>query len=125
MESDTKIEIGKKCMFSSDVSFWCSDVHSVVDRHTGKLLNRPVDIVIGDRFWIGKKVTFNKNTSVADHSIVGRHSLVTKKFTQPHIVIAGNPARMVKEDIDWHWSPPSLYNESNVALSPKGLDDYP
>ena len=42
-----------------------------------------------------------KNVSIADNSIVGWGSIVTRRFDEPNVVIAGIPARIVKRGIDW------------------------
>ena len=39
--------------------------------------------------------TFLPGTSIPDRCIVGAGSVVTKKFTEPGKVIAGNPARVI------------------------------
>ena len=50
--------------------------------------------------WVGNQVIILKGTEIADNCVVGSGSVVTKKFTN-NLVIAGNPARVVKENIDW------------------------
>ena len=42
-----------------------------------------------------------KNTQVADNSIIGAASVVTKKFNDSNVIIAGNPAKVIKGDITW------------------------
>ena len=96
----TKILIGKDCMFSSDVHFRTGDSHSVLDM-SGTRINTSEDIIIGEHVWVGTKVTCLKGAQVADHSIIGACALVTGKFTQPNCVLAGVPAKIVKEKIDW------------------------
>ena len=41
-----------------------------------------------------------KNAFLADYTIVGAGSVVTKKFSEPHTIIAGNPARVVRTDVE-------------------------
>lgn len=96
----TKIQIGRDCMFSSDVHFRTGDSHSVLNME-GRRINPSQDIVIGDHVWIGTKVTCLKGAQVPDHSIVGACALVTGKFHQPNCALAGVPAKVVKEGVDW------------------------
>jgi len=44
-------------------------------------------------------VKINKNTKISDDSIVGWGSIVTKKFEDKNIIIAGTPAKIVKRNI--------------------------
>jgi acetyltransferase-like isoleucine patch superfamily enzyme len=39
--------------------------------------------------------------SIADHSVVGTGSVVTKPSPEPGVILAGNPARVVKQGISW------------------------
>ena len=52
-----------------------------------------------------------KNTLIPDNCIVGISSVVTKKFETKNCVIAGNPAKVVKEDIKWNRMRPKQYLE--------------
>lgn len=52
-------------------------------------------IDIGNYVFIGMSSTFLPGTSIPDRCIVGAGSVVTKKFTEPGKVIAGNPARVI------------------------------
>ena len=38
---------------------------------------------------------------IADNSIVGWGSIVTKEFNEPNVIIAGIPAKIVKRGINW------------------------
>lgn len=96
----TAIRIGKDCLFSSDIHFRTGDSHSVLDLD-GRRINASEDIVLGDHVWVGTKVTCLKGAAVADHSIVGACSLVTKAFDTPNSALAGVPARIVRTGVDW------------------------
>lgn len=56
-------------------------------------------ITIGNDVFVGMSVTFLPGTAIADRCIVGAGSVITKKFTEPGKVIAGNPAKVIG-DID-------------------------
>lgn len=108
LEHNSEIKIGHNALFSQNVTLRLSDTHSVLDLD-GKLLNYGKSIEIGDYVWVGIDVKFGKNTKIADHSIVGWGSVVTKKFEQPNVIIAGNPAKIVKENISWCGTSPENY----------------
>lgn len=96
----TKIVVGKDSMFSSDIHFRTGDSHSILNLE-GKRINASGDIVIGEHVWVGTKVTCLKGARVPDHSIVGACALVTGAFDKPNCVLAGVPAKVVKEQVDW------------------------
>lgn len=100
-ESDTSINIGNECMISWGIDIWCTDAHTITDLD-GNPQNFSHSIEIGNHVWIGKDVKIGKNTKISDDSVVGWGSIVTRKFEQPNIIIAGNPAKMVKENINWN-----------------------
>ncbi len=64
---------------------------------------------IKNHVWLGKDVKIGKNTLISDNSIVGWGAVVTKKFTQNNIIIAGNPASVVKKDVNWDRAFPNSY----------------
>jgi maltose O-acetyltransferase len=56
-------------------------------------------VVIGRNVWIGSRSRINKGVTIGDNSIVAAHAVVTKDVP-PNSIAAGNPARIVKTDID-------------------------
>lgn len=58
------------------------------------------DITIGKHCWIASGVTMIGGSSVADNSIVCTGAVVTKKFAEPGVVLAGIPARVIKKVSD-------------------------
>lgn len=54
-------------------------------------------IVVGDDVWIGANVTILKGATIGAGSTVAAGAVVTGKAYPPRSVIAGNPARVVKE----------------------------
>ena len=101
-DSNTSISIGNDCMFSWGIDVWCTDVHTVTDLE-GNPLNFSESIEIGNHVWVGKDVKIGKNTKISADSIVGWGSIVTKKFDETNVVIAGNPAKIVKRNINWNF----------------------
>lgn len=101
MESNSRIEIGNDCMFSWGIAMWAADAHAIMKKGENKAYNVPKPIIIGNNVWLGYNATIGKGTVISDNSIVGMCSLVIGKFTEPNVIIAGNPARIIKRDIDW------------------------
>lgn len=101
-DNDTSISIGDDCMISWGIDIWCTDVHTVTDLD-GNPKNFSDKIEIGNHVWIGKDVKIGKNTKVSNDSIIGWASVVTKKFNESNVVLAGNPAKIVKKDVNWNF----------------------
>ena len=100
MEDNSLVDIGKDVMFSENIMLFCTDTHSILD-NDGKVLNVGKSVVIGEHCWIGQDVRILKNTKISNNSVVGLSSVVTKEFDSENVVIAGNPAKVVKENICW------------------------
>lgn len=99
MES-TKISIGSDSMLSGNIIIRTTDGHAIIDENLRRL-NLPRDVNLGKHVWVGMNVAILKGCSVPDNSIIGANSVVTKSFQEEvgyTIVIAGNPARVVKKD---------------------------
>ena len=59
--------------------------------------NKP--IIIGENCWIGSNVRICKGVTIGDNSVVAACSVVTKDVPA-NCIVAGNPAKVVKTDID-------------------------
>ena len=95
-----QIRIGEDSMFSGNVVLRTGDSHSIVDSN-GKRINYSKDITVGKHVWVGNSVTLLKGASIASNSIIGSGAIVTSKFEQPGVIIAGNPAKIIKNGINW------------------------
>ena len=105
-DSNSSVKIGSDCMLSDNIQIYCSDGHSILDQK-GQLINQGKQIDIGNHVWIGMDVKIGKNVKIPNHCIIGWNSVVTKEFNQDHCIIAGNPAKVVKENISWLRESPS------------------
>lgn len=97
-----KIEIGKDCMFSSNVMIRTGDSHSIIEVESRKRINEAMDVVIGEHVWLGNQVILLKGADIGANSLVGSGAVVTSRFEERNIIIAGNPAKIIKRGIDWN-----------------------
>lgn len=69
-------------------------------------------IVIGSNCWIGQYVRIQKGVTIGDNSIIAANSVVTKSVPA-NCIAAGNPAKVVKTNIDQIPAPSTCegYNE--------------
>lgn len=113
---DADIYIGNHVVMSFDVTFYNTNSHSlaVEERHLdlvntleylrGNSNSRKInwakidskDIVVKDNVWIGFGATILKGVTIGEGAIIGAKSVVTHNV-EPYTVVAGNPARAVKQ----------------------------
>jgi acetyltransferase-like isoleucine patch superfamily enzyme len=91
--------VGRNCLIAGGGSIRDNDGHPIdaLRRRAGEAA--PADairgVVIGDDVWIGTSVHILKGVRIGDRSVVAAGSVVTKDVP-PDAVVAGNPARVVK-----------------------------
>ncbi|MDB6146845.1 MAG: transferase hexapeptide repeat containing protein [Spartobacteria bacterium] len=107
---EDRIEIGSHCLVSWNVGIADSDFHPLepaqrlIDAQAlapyfkdrpprPKLKTAPV--IIKDNVWIGMNATILKGVTIGENSVVAAGSVVTKSVP-PNVVVAGNPAVVVK-----------------------------
>lgn len=54
-------------------------------------------IRIGRHCWIGMNAVILPGVQLGDYTVVGAGAVVTRSFPQGHCVVAGNPARIIRE----------------------------
>ncbi len=88
------IEIGDNCMFTPNVQLYTA-THPLhpVKRNSGLEYAKPIKI--GDNVWLGGGVIVTPGVTLGNNVVVGAGSVVTKSFPD-NVVIAGNPARIIK-----------------------------
>lgn len=100
-EHATSVTIGEDCMLSSDIRIATTDSHSIIDLTTGKHTNQAASIKIGNHVWIGTRVAVNKGVTIDDDLVVAGNSVVTHE-TPSHTIIAGTPAKVIKQNTTWN-----------------------
>ena len=99
-EDHSRVSIGDDSQLSWGVDVWCTDAHTITDLE-GNPVTYAESIEIGRHVWVGKDVKIGKNVRIADNSIVGWGSIVTNRFDEPNVILAGTPAKIVKRGINW------------------------
>lgn len=100
-EPNSKIHIGKDCMFAYDIDLRTGDSHSIIDSISNKRINYAQNINIGNHVWIASHVSILKGVHISDNSIIATRAVVTKSFSESNILIGGMPAKKLKENINW------------------------
>jgi galactoside O-acetyltransferase len=103
-----RITVGDDVMIAWDVTIFDNDSHSVTFRHRkDDVMNWrdgrqdwthvPVaPITIGDKVWIGFGAAIAKGVTVGEGAVIAARAVVTRDVP-PWTVVAGNPARVVRE----------------------------
>jgi len=107
-----RVTIGNYVLISSDVYIRDNNSHSIyaedrqreilADPDFGGVYDPDIPtpdskpVVIGDHVWIGHKSLIMKGVTIGDKAIVAAGSVVTKDVP-PGCIVAGNPAKVVKE----------------------------
>ena len=89
------ITIGKHAMIGPNCQF-LTPLHPLdpIERNSGKEYGAP--ITIGDNFWAGGGVTVLPGVTLGNNVVAGAGAVITKSFGD-NVVLAGNPARVIKE----------------------------
>ena len=95
-----EIRIGAGCLVSWDVLILDSDFHKIYDE-SNERLNDDAPVEIGDRVWIGCRTLILKGVRIDAGCVLGANSTLIKTIEGDHKLIAGNPARIVRENIKW------------------------
>ena len=91
-----RIAIGEGVFIGDDVAIRDCDGHEIV----GSEKQMSLPIIIEDHVWIGAKVTIVKGVTIGKGSVVAAGAVVTKDVPA-HSMVAGVPARVVKENVTW------------------------
>lgn len=88
-----KIYIGKGTYIAPNVGIITAN-HELnnLDAHT-----EGMDVIIGDKCWIGMNSVILPGVQLGNGTVVAAGAVVTKSFQQGNIVLAGIPAKIIKE----------------------------
>ena len=126
-----KIEIGDYTAIATDVTIVDNNNHPVNPEFRQYMRTTPHNsdarswihsdhkpIIIGKNCWIGASVRIQKGVTIGDNSIIAACSVVTKDVPSNSIA-AGNPAKIVKTDIDQISAPTTCKDFNDYVASRK------
>lgn len=96
-----KITIGSHTMIAWQSTIMDTDQHAINNENNLRL-NEDQEIIIGDNVWIGAKSFILKGTSIANGSIIGANTTLTKSFSEENSIIVGNPNRIIEKNVQWN-----------------------
>jgi acetyltransferase-like isoleucine patch superfamily enzyme len=62
---------------------------------------KDLGVYIGDNNYVGSGVLFAPGSRIGNNNLIGLGSVVTKAFASENTIISGNPATVIRENIDW------------------------
>ncbi len=94
-----EVNIGRGCAISWHVLFMDTSSHPLGIR--GEVpTTRIAPIKVEDHVWIGCRAVILKGVTVGEGSIIANNAVVTHNVP-PRTMVAGNPARVIREDVIW------------------------
>lgn len=97
--ANKEINIGQNVLFGWNITLRDCDGHLVTHNGAPKEYQKP--IIINNHTWICSEASLLKGAEIGDNSVVGYGSVVTSKFQEPNILIAGFPAKKIQDGINW------------------------
>ncbi len=101
------IEFGNNCLLGGNIVIRDSDGHSVYevdsDGNERNVHENKKPVRIGNHVWIGSEGYILKGTKIPDDTIVAYGSLCTKAFDGGNQIIAGVPAKIIKNKVNWKY----------------------
>jgi|GEM_PF-2321376 len=95
------VVVGDDALISNGVWIRNYDMHAIHDLRTGARINRPpMQTVIERHVWLGQDAMLLNAERIGIGTIVGTRTLV-KGTVPPRVVVAGTPARVIREGVSW------------------------
>ena len=96
LQARKKITVGKNCLLASTLVM-DTDFHHVDPPKRFETKNIPTkSVTIGNNVWLAGQSVVLKGVNIGDNSVVAMRAVVSADVEQ-NTVVAGNPARVVKE----------------------------
>ncbi|MFT4187321.1 MAG: hypothetical protein QM621_01910 [Aeromicrobium sp.] len=89
-------------LWAAGVYIATDDMHRLTDVATGARLNPfGADIRLGRHVWLCRDAVVSGHTHIEHDAVVGTRSVVRGQKVPAHTVVAGTPARVVREGVTW------------------------
>lgn len=93
------LSVGNDCAISWECQFLDEDFHEL--NYEGQENQKARNIRVGNHVWIGSRVTVLKGAVIPNGCVVAANTVVNKEFTEENCLLAGNPAKVVKRNVNW------------------------
>ena len=93
-----KVTIGDGCAIGEGVLIRDNDGHTIIK--DGFATGNHAPINIGKKVWIGARAIILKGVTIGDGAVIAAGAVVVKDVPASALV-GGNPARVIRENVDW------------------------
>lgn len=103
--AESQIVCFKHIVFGNNVLIaWQSlimdtDFHKIIQKT--QITNPDKEIHIGNHIWVGCRSIILKGVDIPDGCVLAANSNLIKSVNEERVLIGGNPAHIIKRDIDW------------------------
>jgi acetyltransferase-like isoleucine patch superfamily enzyme len=99
-----KIIIYRDSLIASGVAINTDDCHTIFSLSNGVRLNPFGGVVfINEHVWIGQQAMIMGNCSIGKNTVIGAFSFVRGNDFPENIILAGTPARVVAQGVNWDY----------------------
>lgn len=98
-----KIEFGNNVLIGWNCEFMDGDAHKIysLEDTSYSRINENKEIIIGSNVWFGSHSKVLKGVEIKNDVIIASNSLITRKHPECNVIIGGNPAKILKNNILW------------------------
>ena len=95
------ITMGNEVLIGRNSIIRNHDKHTILNLETNLPTNPPASVVLGNHLWLTQHITILKGTHIADGCMVANLAILSREFDKPNCLIAGVPAKIVREQVGW------------------------
>ena len=138
---EAQLKIGKFCSFAAGVNIFLGGNHridwvttfpfTVFFNELSTIKGHPIskgNIEIGNDVWVGEDATILSGIKIGNGAVIASKSVVTKDVP-PYTIVAGNPAKIIKQRFDdatvvglehiawWNWNIDKIIEQGSLMLN--------
>lgn len=99
-----RITFGRGIAVSWEAMIMDTDFHFLSADEAGDYPPRDAPIVVGDHVWICARALILKGVTLADGVVVAAGAIVPNSVDEPHALVGGNPARVLRKGVRWSYA---------------------